>query len=223
MALDPIIVSIVGLFLVGMLAIGLWATRETKSTADFLIAGKRFGIWAVAFSAFASIMSGFGFIGGPGLFYQGGYAFLWIAIAAPLAFPISWFVLGKKMRLMAEVREILTIPDAAYARYNSDAVRGLTAISVLLGVISYLAVQLKAMGFVLSEIIGTSQIVALLIAVGVIAVYTVGGGMIAGVTTDLIQGVVMVIGSIVVFAITLNYGGGLTQMSQDIADRKSVV
>ncbi|WP_318570556.1 sodium:solute symporter family transporter [Salinigranum marinum] len=217
MALDPIIVGIVGLFLVGMLAIGVWATRETKSTADFLIAGKRFGIWAVAFSAFASIMSGFGFIGGPGLFYQGGYAFLWIAIAAPLAFPISWFVLGKKMRLMAEVREILTIPDAAYARYNSDAVRGLTAVSVLLGVISYLAVQLKAMGFVLSEIIGTSQIVALLIAVGVIAIYTVGGGMIAGVTTDLIQGVVMVIGSIVVFAITLNYGGGLTQMSQDIA------
>jgi Na+/proline symporter len=214
---DTLIAGIVLLYLVGMLGIGLWATRETESTADFLIAGKRFGIWAVAFSAFASIMSGFGFIGGPGLFYQGGYAFLWIAIVAPLAFPVSWFVLGKKMRLMAEVREILTIPDAVYARYDSQAARGLAAVSVLLGVISYLAVQLKAMGFVLGEILGISQFLAVLLAVAVITVYTVGGGMIAGVTTDLVQGVVMVVGSILVFFLTLDYGGGIAQMSRDIA------
>jgi SSS family transporter len=217
MAVDLFVAGIVAVYLVGMLGIGLWATRETEDTADFLIAGKRFGVWAVAFSAFASIMSGFGFIGGPGLFYSGGYAFLWIAIVAPLAFPISWFVLGKKMRLMAEVREILTIPDAVYARYDSQAARGVTALSVLVGVISYLAVQLKAMGFVLSEILGTSQVVAVLIAVAVITIYTVGGGMIAGVTTDLVQGLVMVVGSVMVFVLTLDYGGGLTQMSRDIA------
>ena len=127
MAVDAIIAGIVVLYLLGMLAIGVWATRETESTEDFLIAGKRFGIWAVAFSAFASIMSGFGFIGGPGLFYSGGYAFLWIAIVAPLAFPISWFVLGKKMRLLAEVRQILTIPDAVYvaatAHWETNTVR----------------------------------------------------------------------------------------------------
>lgn len=217
MALDPIIVGITALYLLIVLAIGVWGTAETVSTSDFLISGKRFGTWAVAFSAFASIMSGFGFIGGPGLFYSGGYAFLWIAIVAPLAFPISWFVLGKKMRLLAEVRDILTIPDAVYARYNSDTVRVLTAISVLLGVISYLAVQLKAMGFVLSEIIGTTQLTAVLIATVIIAIYTIGGGMIAGVMTDAIQGGVMVVGSILVFFIALDWGGGIGQMSRDIA------
>ena len=151
MALDTIIVAIAVLYLLMVLAIGIWGTQQTNNTADFLISGKRFAGWAIAFSAFASIMSGFGFIGGPGLFYTGGYAFLWIAIVAPLAFPISWFVLGKKMRLLAEVRDILTIPDAVYARYDSNTVRVLTAVSVLLGVISYLAVQLKAMGFVLAS------------------------------------------------------------------------
>ncbi|KPN29379.1 sodium/panthothenate symporter [Halolamina pelagica] len=217
MALDPLIVGITVLYLLAVLAIGVWGTAETESTSDFLISGKRFGTWAVAFSAFASIMSGFGFIGGPGLFYSGGYAFLWIAIVAPLAFPISWFVLGKKMRLLAEVRDILTIPDAVYARYNSDTARVLTAVSVLLGVISYLAVQLKAMGFVLGEILGTTQLTAVLIATAIIAIYTVGGGMIAGVMTDLIQGGVMVAGSILVFFIALDWGGGLGQMSRDIA------
>jgi Na+/proline symporter len=93
----------------------------------------------------------------------------------------------------------------------------LTAVSVLLGIISYLAVQLKAMGFVLGEILGTTQLTAVLIATAVIAVYTIGGGMIAGVMTDAIQGSVMVVGSILVFFIALDYGGGLTQMSQQIA------
>ncbi|MFC7174217.1 hypothetical protein ACFQL0_14420 [Haloplanus litoreus] len=208
MAADPLITGVVVVYLLIVLGIGVWGYRQTESTEDFLISGKRFGIWAVAFSAFASIMSGFGFIGGPGLFYSGGYAFLWIAIVAPLAFPISWFVLGKKMRLMAEVEQILTIPDAADARYDSDAVRFFVALSVLLGVISYLAVQLKAMGFVLADILGTSELVAVVLATVVIAVYTIGGGMIAGVFTDLIQGGIMVAGSIVVFFYALDYGGG---------------
>ncbi|WP_251331078.1 sodium:solute symporter family transporter [Haloplanus pelagicus] len=217
MAADPLITGIVVVYLLLVLGIGVWGYRQTESTEDFLISGKRFGIWAVAFSAFASIMSGFGFIGGPGLFYSGGYAFLWIAIVAPLAFPISWFVLGKKMRLMAEVERILTIPDAADARYDSDAVRFFVALSVLLGVISYLAVQLKAMGFVLADILGTSELVAVVLATVVIAAYTIGGGMIAGVFTDLVQGGIMVVGSILVFFFALDYGGGFQQMSREIA------
>jgi len=217
MAADPLITGVVVVYLLLVLGIGVWGYRQTESTEDFLISGKRFGIWAVAFSAFASIMSGFGFIGGPGLFYSGGYAFLWIAIVAPLAFPISWFVLGKKMRLMAEVEQILTIPDAADARYDSDVVRFFVALSVLLGVISYLAVQLKAMGFVLSDILGTSELVAVVLATVVIAAYTIGGGMIAGVFTDLVQGGIMVAGSVVVFFYALDYGGGFQQMSQELA------
>jgi sodium/proline symporter len=216
-AMNPIIVGIVLVYLAGIAAIGVWATRQTNSTEDFLVTGKRFGIWAVAFAAFASIMSGFGFIGGPGMFYDGGYGFIWIAIAAPLAFPISWFVLGKKMRLMAEVRDILTIPDAAYARYESETVRLLVAVSVLLGVISYLGVQFLAIAFILQTVLGVSEVVALLIGLLVIGVYTVGGGMIAGVYTDLIQGGIMVAGSIAVFVIALNATDGFTQMNQDIA------
>lgn len=215
--INTLIVGIVVLYLLGIAAIGVWAARETKTTEDFLVTGKRFGIWAIAFAAFASIMSGFGFIGGPGLFYNGGYGFLWIAIVAPLAFPVSWFVLGKKMRLMAEIRDILTIPDAAYARYESDAVRLLVAISVLLGVISYLGVQFLAVAFILQTVLGVSEAVALVIGLAVIGVYTVGGGMVAGIVTDLVQGAIMVVGSIIVFFIAIDAADGFGTMSRDIA------
>ncbi len=216
-ATNPVIIAIVVVYLIGITVIGIWAARQTDSTEDFLVTGKRFGIWAVAFAAFASVMSGFGFIGGPGLFYNGGYGFLWIAIVAPLAFPVSWYVLGKKMRLLSEVRDVLTIPDAAYARYESDTVRLLVALSVLLGVISYLGVQFLAIAFILQSVFGVSEVIALLIGLVVIGIYTVGGGMIAGVFTDLIQGGIMVVGSVVVFVIAVRELDGFTQMSQDIA------
>lgn len=216
-ALNPLIIGIVLVYLLIIAGIGVWAARDTKTTEDFLVTGKRFGIWAIAFAAFASIMSGFGFIGGPGLFYEGGYGFLWIAIAAPLAFPISWFVLGKKMRLISEVRDILTIPDAAYARYESESVRLVVAVSVLLGVISYLGVQFLAIAFILRTVLGVSEVVALGIGLLVIAVYTIGGGMVAGILTDLIQGAIMVAGSVVVFFLALDVAGGFRQMSVDIA------
>lgn len=216
-AASPVIIVILALYLLGIAGIGIWAARQTTSTEDFLITGKRFGVWAVAFAAFASIMSGFGFIGGPGLFYDGGYSFLWIAIVAPLAFPVSWYVLGKKMRLMAEVRDILTIPDAAYARYESDTVRLLVAVSVLLGVISYLGVQFLSISFVLQSVFNVSELIALTIGVAVIGIYTIGGGMIAGIYTDLIQGAIMVAGSILVFFIAIRELDGFTQVSQDIA------
>ncbi len=217
--MNPLIVGIVAVYLVGIAVIGIWATGQTKSTSDFLIAGKRFGIWAVAFAAFASIMSGFGFIGGPGLFYDGGYGFLWIAIVAPLAFPVSWFVLGKKMRLMAEAREIFTIPDAAVARFDSQAVRLLVSLSVLLGVISYLGVQFLAIAFVLQTVLGVSEVVALVIGLAVISVYTIGGGMVAGVFTDLIQGGIMVAGSVVVFFLALNTVNGFTTMNREVSSQ----
>lgn len=216
-AMNPLIVGIVVLYLLIIAGIGVWAARRIDSTSDFLVTGKRFGIWAVAFAAFASIMSGFGFIGGPGLFYTGGYGFLWIAIVAPLAFPVSWYVLGKKMRLLSEVRDVLTIPDAAYARYESDTVRFLVALSVLLGVISYLGTQFLAIAFVLEVVLGITEAQALIIGLVVIGVYTIAGGMVAGIVTDLIQGAIMVIGSVLVFFIALDVTGGFAEMSQQIA------
>lgn len=215
-SLNSVIVGIVVVYLVAIAGIGVWASRETETTEDFLVSGKRFGIWAISFAAFASIMSGFGFIGGPGLFYNGGYGFIWIAIAAPLGFPISWFVLGKKMRLMAEIRNILTIPDAVYARYESNSVRLLTAIAVLLGVISYLGVQFLAIAFVLQVVLGVSELVALIIGLLVIAVYTIGGGMVAGVVSDLIQGGIMVLGSLVVFGLAITQLNGFIQINQNL-------
>ena len=49
------------------IGIGLWAMRRTHSTRDFFMASRHLGFLVASVAIFSSIMSGFGFVGGPGL------------------------------------------------------------------------------------------------------------------------------------------------------------
>lgn len=58
------IITIVIIYLLICILIGVWATGKTKTTSDFLIAGKNLGMFVMAIAAFSSIQSGFGMLGG---------------------------------------------------------------------------------------------------------------------------------------------------------------
>jgi sodium/proline symporter len=68
-----------------------------------------------------------------------------------------------------------------------------------LGVIGYLATQLQALGMILAALLGVEPRLALFIALGVVAFYSVAGGMVASVYTDVVQGVIMVWAATLVF------------------------
>lgn len=52
--------------------VGLWAMSKTKSAGDFFMAGRNLGAIVTSVAVFSSVMSGFGFVGGPGLVYEMG-------------------------------------------------------------------------------------------------------------------------------------------------------
>jgi len=69
-------------------------------------------------TAFSVIQSGFGFVGGPELVYEFGTTALWIFFTAPLGFLLTWVVLAKRLRLLADIRNVLTLADGMYVRYE---------------------------------------------------------------------------------------------------------
>ena len=144
-------------------------------------------------------MSGFGFVGGPGLVYESGMSSVWMVVAAPIGFSVSWVILAKRLRLLAEAREILTLPDAVEARYGGSWPRFLMAVAILLGVMGYLGTQVMAVGLVLGAVFGVDLPTGLLIGLSVLAFYSVAGGIIAGVYTDLLQGLLMIVSAALVF------------------------
>jgi Na+/proline symporter len=138
--------------------VGIWAMRRTKSTRDFFMAGRSLGFIVTALAVFSANMSGFGFVGGPGLVYKMGMSSIWICLTAPLGFAMAFFLVGKRIRLFAELRESLSLPDTVAARYKSELSRFLTALAILLGVMGYLATQILAMSMVLQDILNQNGI-----------------------------------------------------------------
>ena len=140
-------------YMIMCVGVGLWALRRTKSPRDFFMAGRHLGIMVTALAVFSSTMSGFGFVGGPGLVYQMGTSSFWMPFANIIGYCLTFFLLAKRLRLVAELRDTISLPDAVAARYNSELSRFLTAVGILLGVIGYLGTQILALATVLHDIL----------------------------------------------------------------------
>ncbi|MEE3367026.1 MAG: hypothetical protein VX304_15375, partial [Planctomycetota bacterium] len=68
------------------IVVGLWAMRRTRSTHDFFMAGSRLGFLVTSVAIFSSTMSGWGFVGGPGLVYTIGAGTFWMIVSTGLGF-----------------------------------------------------------------------------------------------------------------------------------------
>jgi SSS family transporter len=218
---QPIILGFVLAYLVLCIAIGLWAMRRTHSAGDFFVAGRSLGPVVIGLAIFSSTLSGFGFVGGPGLVYSTGISSLWMCLSSPIGYALGFFLVAKRLRIIAELRDTMSLPDIVAARYNSETVRFLTAIIIVLGVMGYMATQILAMAVVLKTLLaGTamfadvSLITCALISSAVLVFYSVTGGIIASVYTDLVQGAVMIVAGALIFFTAINvFDGGIQEVS----------
>ena len=219
-----IIITCVGLYMLLSIGVGLWAIRRTKSAADFFVAGRSLGPLVVGMAVFSSTLSGFGFVGGPGLVYQSGISSVWMVVVATLGYALGFFLVAKRIRMIAEVKDTISLPDVLAIRYDSEAVRLLTGITILLGVLGYLATQILAMALVLQSILaampmfeGISLVTCAAISLSVLVFYSYTGGIVASVYTDLVQGLVMMVAGVLVVITAANvFDGGFVEASQVI-------
>ena len=197
-------------------AIGWWASRRTRTAEDFFVAGRSIGLVPFAIAAMASTLSGFAFIGGPGLVYAMGMTAVFIILPASLTNTLGAWVLGKRLRLLGEVRRLVTVPDAIGARYRSPAAQGLSAVAILVGIIGYVGTNILALGIVVDAIFGVGLVPGIWIGTAALLAYSVGGGILAGIYTDVFQGLLMAVASTIVFVFALDSGGGLAAITRAI-------
>ena len=238
-----IVVACVSVYMIACIAVGLWAMKRTRDSGDFFMAGRHLGAFVTSMAVFTSTLSGFGFVGGPELVYRMGMSSIWMVVCVTIGYTISFFLLGKRLRLFAEVHQPLSLPDVIAARYGRQSTRLLASIAILGGVVGYLASQMKAMAIVLRSLIeentvlmgliqdhsllqtllldasGTSVTMEATISIGcvVLVFYCVTGGIIASVYTDVFQGLIMIVAAVLVFlTAATTVDGGFTEMSQTI-------
>ena len=205
---QPTIIAVAVAYFAVVAAIGVWAARHTRSASDFFVAGQGIGLWTMAIAAMAATLSGFAFIGGPGLLYSLGLGAVFIILPIGVTGTLGAWTLAKRIRLLGEARGLITVPDAIAARFRSRLARGLAAVAMLVAIVGYMATNILALGLVIDAIFGSGLTLGLWIGMAITLAYSVSGGILAGVYTDLFQGAVMAGASILVFLYTLKVGGG---------------
>jgi Na+/pantothenate symporter len=75
-----------------------------------------------------------------------------------------------------------------------------------------------AVGYVLTAVLNVDIITAMVIGLGVLGFYSVAGGIIAGVYTDLFQGVIMMVAAVCVCYYAIVSAGGMSEMSRTLWD-----
>ena len=198
--------------------------RRTHNTSDFFIAGRGLGPIVVALALFSSTLSGFGFVGGPGLVYSVGVTSFWMVVISSTGYAVGFFLVAKRIRMIAELRDCISLPDVVAARYGSQSVRFLIAITIVLGVMGYLATQILAMAVVMQAILAGTEtfaevglVTCVVISSAVLIFYCVTGGIIASVYTDVVQGAIMIIaGALILFTAMSVFDGGMQEASSII-------
>lgn len=213
----PLIVVATVLYLVLCAGLGVWSLRRTRNAQDFWVAGRALGILVTGIATMAAAFSGFVFVGGPGLTYRIGLSSLFINVSIGFTAGLLGWTVAKRLRLLAEVREIYTVPDVILSRYRSRAASGAATVAVLVGSIGYLGAQLLALGTVIEGALGIGSAWAVALGTAVILFYSTAGGMVAGIWTDVFQGALMLLAAVAVFLYAMDAGGGFAEVARSIS------
>jgi len=205
------------IYMIMMIVIGAVYAGKTKNSEDYFLGGRKLNGWVAALSAQASDMSGWLLMGLPGSIYAFGTGQAWIAVGLFIGTVCNWlFISSRLRRYTIRANNSLTLPAYLENRFH-DKKRILLISSSLVFVIFFLvytASALTAGGKLFTSVFGIDYKLALTIGAVVILVYTFLGGFMAVCTTDFIQGMLMLIGILVVpiIAYFLVGAGQLTQV-----------
>jgi len=209
-------------YLLLTLLLAVWVQRRARSGAsrniveEYFIGGRSMGGFVLAMTIIASYTSASSFVGGPGVAYSLGLAWVHLAmIQVPTTF-LTLGVLGKRFAIIGRRLGAVTITDFLYARYRSDVVVILCSMALLVFFAASMVAQFIGGARLFQAVTGYSYEVGLILFGVTVVVYTAVGGFRAVVLTDALQGVVMVVASVVVFMAVLEAGGGMEQSIQTL-------
>ncbi len=207
-------------YVVMQFIIGAWVSRRMTSEADYILAGRRLGPGLITFSVFASFFGAEAVVASAGAVYEKGLAGAWVD---PFGYAFSLFVVGGLLAGPLWRRGLTTFADLFRERYT-PGVEKLVVLMLLPGSIFWAAAQIRAFGQVLSANSGLGLATAITIAALLVAGYSVVGGLLADAVTDVIQGLAVIIGLLILAWMVLQATGGFAAgLARVTAERLHVI
>ena len=217
--------------------------RERSFLSEYFLGSRSLGIWAFALTFAATSASGGSFTGFPSKIYTHGWVLaLWIG--SYMVVPICMMgLIGKRINQVARIANSITVPDVLRDRFQSPAFGLMATALIVFFMVFGLVAQFKAGSLILKTLLGSvdffhqmaqslgrvvgdrgyfagaapDYLLCLMIFGLVVVLYTAYGGFHAVVWTDVLQGLVMVVGVVVMLPLALSQVGGLERATRQLA------
>lgn len=200
------LLTLVAVYLLITIAIGLYAARRVKNTTDFAIAGRHLPLYMIVTTTFATWFGSETVLGIPAKFIEGG---LHGVIEDPFGagtclILVGLFFAGKLYRMT-----LLTISDYYRERYGR-IVEVACSLIIMLSYLGWVSAQVTALGLVFNVLSAGAISIPIGMTIGVVSIlaYTLFGGMWAVAVTDFIQMIILVLGLAVIAVFAGNMAGG---------------
>ncbi len=213
-------VAMLVVFFAIMISVGLYCRKNTTDVNGFVLGGRNVGPWLTAFAYGTSYFSAVIFVGYAGQFgWKYGVASTWIGIGnAVLGSLLAWIVLGRRTRLMSHQLESSTMPEFFGKRYDSKALKIGASIIVFIFLIPYTASLYNGLSRLFSMAFpGIDYTVCVVVMAVLTAIYVIAGGYMATAINDFIQGIIMLVGIVMVIFSVLSLNGGFTGSLTELA------
>jgi SSS family transporter len=213
------LVALLG-YLVLQLAIGAWLAPRIHTEQEYLVGGRKLGYPLTTFSIFATWFGAESCLASAGRAYREGFS---LTTAEPFAYGLTLIAMGVVFAVPLWRRKLTTLADLFRERFGTGVER-LAAVMLVPGGILWAAAQLRGFGHVLTTVTHLDLGVAVTAAAGFCILYTMLGGLLADAITDLIQGVMIVLGlAVLVGVVVADLGGVEAAISAVDPARLSVV
>jgi sodium/pantothenate symporter len=201
------------IYLALMFGIAIYTNSRASGNGSFIeeyfIGGRSMGGFVLAMTLIATYSSASSFVGGPGVAYSTGYAWILLSmIQVPTAF-LTLGVLGKKFAIISRKINAVTVTDYLKARYDNPFIAVTTSIAMIIFFSAAMVAQFIGGAKLFEAVTGYSYVTGLVIFGISVILYTTIGGFRAVAITDAIQGIVMVLATAFLLVATVKAGGGV--------------
>ena len=215
--MNTTLIVFVVIYLLGTLALGLWAGTRIKNSTDFAIAGRRLPLVMVITTTFATWFGAETVMGIPAKFVQGG---LNAIVEDPFGAGTCLILVGLFFATKLYRLNLLTIGDYYRQRYG-QGIEVFCSAAIILSYLGWVAAQITALGLVFNVLTNgaMSETTGMVVGTLAVLVYVVVGGFLAVAWTDFIQMIVLVLGMSVIAVFSADLAGGAGVVLDKIASQ----
>ena len=192
--------SVFAAYFAVLLGIAVIRVRPVRTMSDYVLAGRRLGIFTSAMSVGSSTTSGWTFLALPALAFSNGTVVGWTLLSLVVFIWVNWVVIAKRLRRYTiAAGDSLTLPDFYERRFGdtTGVLRTVASVITVFFVIFYVSSGLVAGAKLLGTVFGLDENFGVLVTLVAVASYTFIGGFLAVSRTDAFQAILMVAGLII--------------------------